>query len=347
MITLGKSLLVNLLRAAGTWDLPAGSKGTGIVGHRYRQWVLVGLGVLATAGAVLVVTQIAADQPVAVRPGAAAVGARRFGDEDLLASSGAVLPGQFPPGACVAFAPMAGNRHSTVFLDAGHGGPDTGAVGNTAAGQPVQEKNLTLPVVLDAAALLRADGYRVVLSRTQDVPLVATDVMATPMSGALTVAGIHRDHVGRTRCADVVGASVLISVHFNGFDDASAGGITTVYDPSRPFSARNQRLARLIQQDVRGALAAHGWQVADRGVVPDTDAGGPAHSPQGEDYGHLMILGPASPGYQDVPSMMPGALVEPLFITNPTEASIAASPDGQRMIAKGIVAAAEQFDPGR
>ena len=34
----------------------------------------------------------------------------------------AVNPAHFSPGACVAFAPVMGNWHLTVFPDAGHGG---------------------------------------------------------------------------------------------------------------------------------------------------------------------------------------------------------------------------------
>jgi N-acetylmuramoyl-L-alanine amidase len=37
----------------------------------------------------------------------------------------------FEPGACVEFPPTAGDRHLTVFLDAGHGGLDPGGVGET------------------------------------------------------------------------------------------------------------------------------------------------------------------------------------------------------------------------
>lgn len=302
--------------------------------RRYRQWALVGAEILVMAGSLLV----AADQPVAERQGVAT--GHALPDRDAVAP-----PGEFPQGACVVFAPLTGNRHSTIFLDAGHGGLDSGALGSTAAGQSVQEKNLTLPVVLDAAGLLRADGYRVVVSRNQDIPVAALGAEDL-MQDAMTVDGIHTDHLARTRCADVTGAAVLISVHFNAFGVARIGGTTTVYDPSRPFSAQNKKLASRLQQDVRGALAAHGWQVDDRGVIPDTEAGGPAHDQRGDNYGHLMVLGPPSPGYQDVPSMMPGALVEPLFITNPAEASIAASLEGQQAIAKGIVAATEWFAPG-
>ena len=51
---------------------------------------------------------------------------------------------------------------------------------------------------------------------------------------------------------------------------------------------------------------------------------------------------------------MPGALIEPLFITDPFEGSIANSSNGQKVIASGIADAIEQFfkrpakrEPGR
>ena len=40
---------------------------------------------------------------------------------------------------------------------------------------------------------------------------------------------------------------------------------------------------------------------------------------------------------------MPGALVEPLFITDPFEGSIAASSRGQQIIAAGLARAIEQY----
>jgi hypothetical protein len=78
----------------------------------------------------------------------------------------AIDPAYFSPGACVAFPPTAGNRHLTVFLDAGHGGPDPGAVGITESGRVIYEADQTLPVVLDTMAILRRAGFRVVVSRT-------------------------------------------------------------------------------------------------------------------------------------------------------------------------------------
>lgn len=43
---------------------------------------------------------------------------------------------------------------------------------------------------------------------------------------------------------------------------------------------------------------------------------------------------------------MPGALIEPLFLTDPFEASIAASTLGQQVIAAGLAAGIEQYFAG-
>jgi len=41
-------------------------------------------------------------------------------------------------------------------------------------------------------------------------------------------------------------------------------------------------------------------------------------------YDHIILLGPADAGYVPIPSEMPGALIEPLYVTDPFEADIAA-----------------------
>src|SRR6202044_2768232 len=75
----------------------------------------------------------------------------------------------FEPGSCVEFAPTSGDRHLTVFLDAGHGGIDPGGVGETESGQTIYEEDETLPVELDTAKLLEAKGFTVVVSRMANV----------------------------------------------------------------------------------------------------------------------------------------------------------------------------------
>ncbi len=256
-----------------------------------------------------------------------------------------VAPAEFAAGACRAFAPLSGDRHRTIFVDAGHGGADPGAGGTTASGEPVAEKQLTLAVALATAQRLREHGYRVVLSRTQDTT-VAPIRPAGSQQAVLSGDESHTDTLARAHCANLAGAAEFVSVHFDAFDDPGTTGTTTVYDTTRPFSPRNQQLAQVMQRDLLASLAAHGQQVDDRGVTTDDTAGGPAVTDLGDSYGHLAILGPAAPNYVSEPSRMPGVLVEPLFITNAAEASIAASEDGQSALAQGISDALEQADRG-
>jgi N-acetylmuramoyl-L-alanine amidase len=252
----------------------------------------------------------------------------------------AVDPAYFSPGACVAFPPVTGNRHLTVFLDAGHGGLDPGAVGVTGTGKVIDEADQTLPVVLDTTAILRRAGFQVVVSRTG--PTTVVQLGPGDVSGhLLTVTGAHDDVAARDVCADVAHADVLVGVYFNAGDADNAGCITA-YDPARPFAADNLRLARLMQSDVLAAMNAQGWQIPDGGVQSDQGLGS-SLSPADLAYGHLLLLGPAEHGYFSTPSTMPGALVEPLFITDPFEGSIAASSRGQQVIAGGLARAIEQY----
>ncbi|MCU1492581.1 MAG: cell wall hydrolase/autolysin [Acidimicrobiaceae bacterium] len=242
----------------------------------------------------------------------------------------------------MAYSPTSGDRHETVFIDAGHGGIDPGAVGVTSSGRAVHEGDETLPVELATTALLRADGFRVVDSRTRQT--VMRRLVSGDVDGNLfTVVGEEREIAARDICADRADADVLVAVYFDAGGSQADAGSVTAYDRARPFWHKSLRLATFVQRDVLAALNAHGWAIPDDGVMSDVSLGGPALSSSGAKYGHLMVLGPAMPGFFSTPSTMPGALIEPLFITDPFEASIAASPDGQRVIATGLAKAVEQY----
>lgn len=256
----------------------------------------------------------------------------------------ALSSGDWAPGACQPLAPSGKARHATVFLDAGHGSPDPGTSGQTTSGQTVFEKDLALTIVLKLATLLRADGYTVVLARSQDSSVAALSAADTP-NGVFSVAGKHKDLEARIACANAARAQVLVSLHFNGYSDPGVGGTETLYDDARPFSAQNQRLAQLVQQNVVTQLHAAGFQASDRGVQPDSSDAEPSLGAAAAAYPHLLELGPAQPGYLDAPSAMPGVLCEALFLTDPHDATIAASDSGQRAIARGIATAIEQFAP--
>lgn len=262
----------------------------------------------------------------------------------LRARFGADVLAGLAPGACRRLPPIGSDQHYTVFLDPGHGSPDPGTSGVTAGGR-VYEKDLALATAQTLATLLRRRGFTVVLSRTRDGP-VARLSAADAQSGAYSLAGNHQDLAARVNCANAAHAKLLLSLHFNGFDDPTVGGAETFYDTARPFSTQSLRLAGLVQRNVIAQLAAAGWQIPDRGVADDATGVGEAVGAEAAAYGHLYELGPAQAGYLDEPSAMPGVLVEPLFLSDPVEATIAASGRGQQAIAAGLADAMAQFVQG-
>jgi N-acetylmuramoyl-L-alanine amidase len=280
----------------------------------------------------------AAGQAAAASAGHAAA---RQEHQDVPSAGGqAIDPALFSPGACVAFAPTAGNRHETVFLDAGHGGIDPGAVGSTENGTAVDESTVNLPIELDTMAILRAQGYRVVVSRTGNTSVTRLSP-ADVSGGILTTAGAFADVAARAVCANMAKADILIGIYMDGGYEGEAGSVTG-YDADRPFSAENLRLATLVQNDVLADMNARGWEIPDDGVLQDSGLGSTL-TDQAAAYGHLLLLGPAQAGYFSTPSNMPGALIEPLYVTDPFEGSIAVSGQGQQVIAGGLAKAVSQY----
>ena len=188
--------------------------------------------------------------------------------------------------------------------------------------------------------ILRAQGYRVVVSRTGNTSVTRLR-RADVTGGALTLRGVAADVAARDVCANRARADILIGIYMDSGSPGTAGCLTG-YDADRPFSAENLRLATLLQDDVLEAMNSRGWDVPDQGVLSDTGLGSTLTSSAAA-YGHLMLLGPAKAGYFSTPSKMPGALIEPLYLTDPPEASMAASAQGQQVIALAIAQAVDQY----
>ena len=113
------------------------------------------------------------------------------------------------PSDHLAFLPAAAPR--TIVLDAGHGGNDPGKE-NTAVG--VNEKTLTLDVVLRLKKILEARGWRVLLTRAADTRLAPDQVT---------------DLQRRAEFANNNKADLFVSVHFNSVekDAARVTGVET------------------------------------------------------------------------------------------------------------------------
>ena len=89
-----------------------------------------------------------------------------------------------------------------------------------------------------------------------------------------------------------------------------------------------------------------GLGTTDRGVWTDDQLAAPTLTASGSTYGHLIELGPAATGWVDSPSEMPGVLIEPMFLTNPAEARLAADPAGQQRVASVMRAGLQKYFSG-
>lgn len=109
-----------------------------------------------------------------------------------------------------------------VCLDAGHGGKASGA-----EYENYREKDITLPITLRAARLLREKGYNVVLTRSEDVYINLYD---------------------RCDIANEAGCDIFVSIHANASStNPSFQGTFTYHYPD---SAEGEKLARAVQAAV-------------------------------------------------------------------------------------------------
>lgn len=249
------------------------------------------------------------------------------------------------PGSGGKSGPRRGASPPVVFLDPGHGGVDTGAIGATSDGTPVDEKTITLAIAQRTAARLRAAGFRVVLARDDDTLPGLTPDDLTADGKSLSAQGVLDDLQRRIDRANASGAELLLSIHLNSLDDPSVRGAETYYDSTRPFAADSLRFARLVQADLIAALRAKGYTTPDLGVLDDTTLQADGVGPLGGTYNHLVMLGPAIPGKLR-PSQMPGALNESLFLSNPDEATAATQPAVQDLIAGAFAKAVQDYFAG-
>lgn len=196
-----------------------------------------------------------------------------------------------------------------IVLDPGHGGPSPGTRSAT-DGQ--LEKTFTLDWALRTAALLRQNGWRVILTRTNDVDV--------PLTNRVAIAEQHH-------------ADIFVSLHFNssGGNGSDQAGLETYCltpqgmsstltrdfpdDPreSLPNNAFDEENFRLALQLHRALLRANG--LADRGVRRAR---------------FLTVLRGQN---------RPAALIEGGYLSNPTEARRIAQPEYRQKLAEAVAGA--------
>lgn len=108
-----------------------------------------------------------------------------------------------------------------VFLDAGHGGKDSGALG-----QDLKEKDIALSVTLKVGVLLKKHGVELAYSRTTDKFI---------------------DLRERSALANRQNSDIFVSIHANAFTNSSVSGVETY---SYPNSINGARLSTSIYESI-------------------------------------------------------------------------------------------------
>ena len=126
-------------------------------------------------------------------------------------------------------------KGKTVILDPGHGGEDPGAVSDFTEG--VSEKNINLYIATEVKSLLEADGYTVIMTRTEDVLVYdSTAKGETQMR--------KQDLQRRKKIMDDSGADIVVSIHLNKYPDEKIHGAQTFFTKE---SKSSDKLAKSIQ----------------------------------------------------------------------------------------------------
>jgi N-acetylmuramoyl-L-alanine amidase len=206
-----------------------------------------------------------------------------------------------------------------IVIDAGHGGPESGAVGQGG----LTEAELNLAVARLTVEALAKDGVTAALARTGDY---------------------RQTLVSRVAVATAMHPKAFVSIHHNAEPDGQRAGpgTETYYQVGKDVpplrSAQSKRLAGLIYEEVVKTLAQYSanW-------VADTDAGAKYRvGDSGNDYYGVLRLSAAGG--------VVGSLAELAFISNPSEEALLKRDDVRKAeaaaVARGIVRYLRSEDPG-
>lgn len=133
--------------------------------------------------------------------------------------------------------PLAG---TTIALDAGHGGPDGGAVSK----QGIIEKDINLAVTLYLRDYLQQAGAMVYMTREDDRDLASPDTKGYKKRKT-------EDLTRRVRLIEEKQAELFVSIHMNSVPSSRWSGAQTFYSTNNGDSIT---LAELIQDELRRNL---------------------------------------------------------------------------------------------
>lgn len=123
-----------------------------------------------------------------------------------------------------------------IYIDAGHGGIDPGAVY-----KDIHEADINLKISMSLANLLEKNGAIVLLTRTGDYDLSVNNA-------------VNRKRSDLSRRANIINESngdIYISIHLNSIASSTWRGAQVFYDDINP---KNEKLAKLLQNTLKKDL---------------------------------------------------------------------------------------------
>lgn len=149
------------------------------------------------------------------------------------------------------FTDATNNTKKTVIVDAGHGGFDGGAVMGD-----VLEKDINLKIANSLSNMLRASGFKVICTRTDD--------SSTESDPTATIAARKRSDLNnRLQILKNNPDAILISIHLNKFSSPSAKGAQMFYSPK---SNDAKRLAEVLKESVKDLLQKENHRTVKAGT---------------------------------------------------------------------------------
>jgi N-acetylmuramoyl-L-alanine amidase len=214
---------------------------------------------------------------------------------------------------------------NTIVIDPGHGGREVGAKGPGGA----LEKDLTLQISRRLRDSLAAKGFRVILTRNEDVLL---------------------EHDQRTAIANQYHADLFLSVHLNAVPFGTAEGPETYFlsleatDDRARLSAERENTTGGVPRPTGSDIDLILWDLAQQRYLKESSRF--AELVQDE---MAQASGVERRGVKQAPfrvllgAMMPAVLVEIGFISNPREESRLQSADYQQQVATALAEAVLRY----
>jgi len=140
-------------------------------------------------------------------------------------------------------------KEKMIVIDIGHGGNDTGSIGNQGSSEELYEKDVNLEIGLKVKELLDQAGARYIFTRESDVSVPLYD---------------------RPALANDSSADILVSIHNNSFDTAKPEGTEVYYyskvdeqglDEGALYGIYSKDIAVLVQKEMVAILGT-----VDRGA---------------------------------------------------------------------------------